>query len=386
MKKKICIMTATRAEYGLLKPLIKKLQYNDNFDTRIVVTGAHLCSEFGFTYKEIENDGFVIDEKIDILLSSDSPSAVTKTMGLALISFASYFERLNPDLLIILGDRYETLAVSVAAFNQRIPIAHLHGGEITEGALDDSIRHSITKLSYIHFTSTEVYRQRVIQLGENPKRVFNVGAIGIENIKNEKLLSREELFSTLKIDNFDKIAIVTYHPVTLEKNSSENQINNLLEAITSYKDIAFIITKANADSEGRRINKILENYIVDKSNLFLFDSLGVTKYLSGLKYCEFVIGNSSSGIIEAPSFKISTINIGNRQNGRIQANSIINCDNSRQSIQNSIDLVLSKKYKNSLNKVINPYGDGEVSSKIIKEIERILLFEEINIMKQFYDI
>lgn len=386
MKKTICILTATRAEYGLLKPIIKKLNYNENFDTRIVVTGAHLCPDFGLTYKEIENDGFVIDEKIDILLCSDYPSSITKTMGLALITFASYFERLKPDLLIVLGDRYETLAVSIAAFNQKIPIAHLHGGETTEGALDESIRHAITKLSYIHFTSTEEYRQRVIQLGENPKRVFNVGAIGIENIKNEKLLNKKELFSILKIDNFEKMALVTYHPVTLEKNTSENQINNLLEAISSYKDIAFIITKANADSEGRLINKIIENYIIDKSNLFLFDSLGSLKYLSGLKNCEFVIGNSSSGLIEAPSFNIPTINIGDRQKGRIQANSIINCDYLSQSIRNSIDLALSKKYKKTLNKVINPYGEGEVSSKIINVIERILLLEEINIKKQFYDI
>lgn len=386
MKKTICILTATRAEYGLLKPIINKLTKKVEFDTRIVVTGSHLSPEFGLTYREIEKNGFTIDEKIDILLSSDSPSSISKTMGLALINFASYFERLNPDLLIVLGDRYETLAVSIAAMNQKIPIAHLHGGETTEGALDESIRHAISKISYIHFTSTEEYRNRVIQLGEDPNRVFNVGAIGIENIKNEKLLSKEELLKTLNIDNFSMYAMVTYHPVTLEKNTSEIQIINLLNVLSSYKDIAFIISKANADSEGRVINRIIENYIKDKPNLFLFDSLGLKKYLSGLKYCEFVIGNSSSGILEAPSFKIPTINIGDRQKGRIQANSVINCDNSIENIKNSIELALSVKFRENLDQVINPYGDGDVSRKVVKEIENILLYDEITLKKKFYDI
>lgn len=385
MNKIISILTATRAEYGLLKRIIAKLKTICEFDVRIVVTGAHLSPEFGLTFKEIENDGFVIDEKIEILLSSDTPASVTKSMGLAMISFADYFSKLNPDLLIVLGDRYETMAVALSAMNQRIPIAHIHGGEITEGAIDDAIRHAITKLSYIHFTSTEEYRKRVIQLGEHPSRVFNVGAIGIENILYEKLLTCEELEESLGINLSIPYAVVTFHPVTLENNSSEQQIRALLEVCKEYKDFNFIITKANADAEGRVINQMIDFYATENSNIKAFTSLGMIRYLSALKYASMVLGNSSSGLLEAPSFGIPTINIGNRQKGRQQASSVINCEPTKKSIKEAIDEASSDLFILKAKGTINPYGTGNTSEKIVEVIKNLLLVEQIELQKKFYD-
>ena len=322
---RICVVTATRAEYGLLRPVIKGMMNNPDFEVSLVVTGMHLSPEFGLTYREIENDGIPISKKIDILLSADSPSAISKSMGLALISFGEYFSENNFDMVLLLGDRYETLAVACAAVNARIPIAHMHGGEITEGAVDDAFRHAITKMSYLHFTSTEAYRKRVIQMGENPDRVFNVGSTGIENIENVDLLSRDELSQELGMNLSKDYAVVTFHPVTLENYTAEEQINELLEAIDEFSDMSFIITKANADQNGRIINSILEKYAEDHINARVYDSLGMRRYLSALKYASMVIGNSSSGIIEAPSFRIPTVNIGDRQKGRVRADSVIDC-------------------------------------------------------------
>jgi len=385
MKKIISILTATRAEYGLLKPIIAKLNTVDEFDVRIVATGAHLSPEFGLTYQEIEKDGFLIDEKIEILLSSDTPSSISKSMGLAMISFADYFEKLKPDLLVVLGDRYETLAVVTTAMNQRIPVAHLYGGETTEGAIDESIRHAITKMSYLHFTSTDEYRKRVIQLGEDPDRVFNVGAIGIENILNEKLLSKKELENELNISLSKPYAVVTYHPVTLENNSSEKQIESLLEVCKEYKDLEFIFTKANADAEGRIINQYVDRYARENENIFAFTSLGMRNYLSALKYCKVVIGNSSSGIVEAPSFGIPTVNIGDRQKGRIQASSVINCEPNKESIRKALDLALSNEFIEKAKKTVNPYGDGDTSSKVVEVIKEHMINDKINLKKKFYD-
>lgn len=386
MKKKIIsVFTATRAEYGLLKPIITKLTKVQEFDVRIVVSGAHLSPDFGYTYKEIEEDGFKIDKKIDILLSSDDTSAISKSMGLALISFSDYFSTLEPDLLLVLGDRYESLAVSIAAMNEKIPIAHLHGGEKTQGAVDDVIRHAITKLSYIHFTSTREYKNRVIQLGEHPDRVYEVGAIGIENILNEKLLSREELEKSLGVKLGEQYAVATYHPVTLEKNTSESQVRDLLDVCIKRKDICFIFTKANADEDGRKINKILEEYS-KYENIKVYSSLGMKRYLSALKYAKFVIGNSSSGILEAPSFKIATINIGDRQKGRLRASSVIDVENDKKSIEDAINLALSKDFEQRLKTTVNPYGDGNTSSKIIDILKKYMLEGKIDLKKEFYDV
>lgn len=384
--KKISVVTATRAEFGLLKPIIKELMKNKEFDVRIVVTGAHLSQEFGLTYREIEAAGLVIDQKIECLLSADSKAAITKTMGLAMMGFADYFASLEPDLLLVLGDRYEMLAVCIAAMNQQIPIAHLYGGETTEGAIDEAIRHAITKLSYLHFTSTESYRNRVIQLGEHPERVFCVGAVGIENVLNEALLSKEELEKSLEWSLDKPYAVITFHPVTLEKNSAKEQMEQLLEACESNKKMKYLFTKANADADGRVINQMIDEYVMHHDNVKVYTTLGVARYLSALKYCAFVMGNSSSGIVEAPSFLVPTINIGDRQKGRIQSQSIINCDITKESLLQAMELAMSSTFLETVKQVTNPYGDGKTSDKIADIIAIFLSNNSIQLKKQFYDL
>lgn len=380
--KRICILTATRAEYGLLKRVIQKLQKEECFDVRVVVTGAHLSPEFGLTYKEIEEDGINIDDKIEMLLSSDSPVAISKSMGLAMIGFADYFERSNPDMLVVLGDRYEILAVCCAAMNQNIPIAHLCGGETTVGAVDEAIRHAITKMSYLHFTSTEVYRKRVIQLGENPERVSNVGSLGVENVLNEKLFNKLELEESLLWKLEKHYAVVTFHPVTLEKSTSEMQISELLKAVELNPQYQYLFTKANADCDGRIINQLVDEFAKDHDNCRVYHSLGMKRYLSAVKYASFVIGNSSSGIIEVPSFKIPTINIGDRQKGRIQAASILNCETNIEDIDRCIKSVEKMNFENTA----NPYEKAGTSKKIIESIKSALLKDSIRIKKIFYDL
>lgn len=382
MSKTIAVLTATRAEYGLLQPIIRKLCDDDEFDARLVVTGAHLSPEFGLTYKEIIADGIVIDRKIEILLSSDSPVGISKSMGLAIISFAEYFEETSPDALMVLGDRYETLAVCCAAMNQQIPIIHLHGGETTEGAVDEAIRHSITKMSYLHFTATEEYRKRVIQLGEDPSRVFNVGAMGVENALNMPLLSKEELEQSIDFELDRKYAVVTFHPVTLDGNSAEQQFRAVLNALSKQQELKCIFTKANADADGRIINRMIDEYVADNDRAVAFDSLGNLKYLSAVKYASLVVGNSSSGIIEVPSFRIPTVNIGDRQKGRLRAASVIDCEPEEKAISDAIHKALAGSYE----KIQNPYGDGHTSDKIIAVMKDIICGDKINLKKKFYDI
>lgn len=384
--KKIAILTATRAEYGLLFPIIKKLKSMSEIEVAVVVTGAHLSPEFGMTVNEIEQDGVTVDKKIEMLLSSDTPSAISKSMGLAMIGFAEYFSECKLDALLVLGDRYETLAVCFAAFNAHIPIIHLYGGEATEGLVDESIRNVITKLSYLHFTSTESYRHRVIQMGEYPDRVFNVGAIGVENAMHTELLSQAELEAELGCVLGEKYSVLTFHPVTLEDNTAAEQTEELLEAIKNFPDITFLCTKANADMNGRIINESLQSYADRHNHLYLFDSLGMKKYLSALRHAKFVIGNSSSGLIEVPSFKIPTINIGDRQKGRIQSLSIINCPPVSEKIEASIKKALSESFRKTLENIVNPYGDGNTSDRIIEITSNFLLKNKLQLQKKFYDI
>ncbi len=387
MKKiKIIILTATRAEYGLLKPLMLGMLGDSYYDTRIAVTGMHLSPEFGMTVKEIEADKIPIDKRIEIVLSSDTPVALSKCMGLAMISFSEYFEESKPDALIVLGDRYETLAVCCAAMNARIPIFHLYGGEATEGLIDEAIRHSITKMSYLHFTSTEVYRKRVIQMGEEPERVFNVGAMGVENALNTELLSTEELGESIGFSLGDAYAVGTFHPVTLEDKTSESQIQELLSALDSYSEIKYLFTKANADTDGRIINKTLEEYAKSHDNFCLVDSLGMKRYLSALKHALFVIGNSSSGLVEVPAFHIPTINIGDRQRGRIAGETVINCESYQHNIENAIAKALSPAFRKKILNAKNPYGDGNTSRKIMDTIKTFFVKNKIDIKKKFYDI
>jgi len=383
--KKICIVTATRAEYGLLKPLIRKLYLVPEFDVRVAVTGTHLSPEFGLTYQEIEGDNIRIDKKVEILLSADTPSAISKTMGMAMIGFADYFAENSFDALILLGDRYELLAVASAAMNEQIPIIHLHGGETTEGAVDEAVRHAITKMSYLHMTSTEKYRQRVIQLGEAPDRVFCVGGLGVENVIHTPLLEKHELEKSINFSLDRPYALVTFHPVTLEKNSTEIQIRGLLEALDAFAEWNFVITKANADKEGRIINRLLKEYESGHSNVKVYDSLGVVRYLSVMKYSCMVIGNSSSGLLEAPSFHIPTINIGDRQRGRIRADSVINCSPDREAIITAMKKAVLMTEKGELAHMVNPYGDGNASEKIIQIIKERIGGGPVDLKKKFYD-
>ena len=382
---RICIATGTRAEYGLLKPLIEKINADTDFMLQLLVTGAHLSPEFGLTYKQIETDGFTIDAKVEMLLSSDTPEGITKSMGLGMIGYADAFKQLNPDLLVMLGDRYEMLAVASTALIYRIPIAHIHGGELTEGAYDDAIRHAITKMSVLHFTSTEAYRKRVIQLGEQPGKVFNVGAIGLDNFKSLALLSRAELETALNITFKKYNYLVGFHPETLSSQSVEEQFNELLQAIESQEESLFIFTKANADTNGRIINQMMEAYVnAHPEKSVLFDSLGSPRYLSIMKQVTAVVGNSSSGILEAPSAPTATINIGDRQKGRIQAESIINCKADKEDITTAFKNVKKNDFRKDIIAVVNPYGNGTASSQMMKIIKSIS--PDWLKQKTFYDI
>lgn len=384
--KRIVIMTATRAEYGLLKPLITKFLDDPYYDTRIAVTGMHLSPEFGMTVREIESDNIPIDKRAEIVLSSDTPAALSKSMGLALISFSEYFEECRPDALLVLGDRYETLAVCSAAMNARIPIFHLHGGETTEGAIDEAIRHSITKMSYLHFTSTEAYRKRVIQMGESPDRVFHVGAIGVENALNTQYMPVAELEDSIGFSLGERYAVGTFHPVTLEAAAAGKQTEELLAALDQHREVRYLFTGANADTEGRRINRMLQEYAQCHENFCLIDSLGMRRYLSALKNSLFVIGNSSSGLVEAPSFKIPTIDIGDRQRGRIAGETVIHCKPERQAIGEAIHKAMDASFREEVRGAENPYGDGHTSEKILEIMKDFFVNNRINIKKKFFDI
>lgn len=384
--KKVCVITGTRAEYGLLKPVVGRIYKSDELELQLVVTGMHLSTEFGLTYKEIENDGYPITNKIEMLLSSDTPVGVTKSMGVALIGFADCFDANKPDIAVILGDRYEMLVAATAAMVAGIPIAHIHGGELTEGAMDEAIRHSITKMSCIHFTTTEEYRRRVIQLGEMPDTVYNVGALGVENVKTVFLLNKEELEKELGFQFTAPTIMVTYHPVTLEKLESEKQFKMLLDAIDVHKDISVIFTKANADMDGRIINKMIDDYVSsNEKRCRAYTSLGQLKYLSTLQFCVAVVGNSSSGIIEVPSFKIPTVNIGDRQRGRIHAESVIDCGYDTKQIESALKKALSSDFRCKAANVKNPY-EGENTSYDIVRIISEALCHGIDIKKKFYDL
>lgn len=385
--KRIGIMTGTRAEYGLLKPLMQEINKDNDLELYLIVSGMHLSPEFGMTYKEIEEDGFEINAKVEMLLSSDSPAGISKSIGLGVIGFADEFQRADLDMLILLGDRYEALSAAISAMVMRIPIAHLHGGELTEGAIDEGIRHSITKMSYLHFTSTEQYRNRVIQLGENPERVFYVGALGVENIKKINLMTKEELEKSIHFEIDENTVVVTYHPVTLENNTVEEQFLNLLKVLDRNPKIRMIFTKANADTNGRIVNELIDKYAAQNSErACAFMSLGQKRYLSALKYCRIVIGNSSSGIIEAPSFGKPIINIGDRQKGRICADSVINCGYTQQEIQQAMETALTKEFENKASNCRNPYEKENTAANIISVIKDYLLNDKIKLKKGFYDI
>lgn len=386
LSKKIAVFTGTRAEYGLLSCLMTRIQETEGLELQLIVSGMHLSPEFGLTYQHIEKDGYKIDKKIEMLMSSDTSVGIVKSMGIGMISYAEVLEDLQPDLLVILGDRYEALSMATACLIHKVPIVHLHGGEITEGAFDESIRHAITKLSSLHFASTEEYRNRIIQLGEHPDRVFNVGGLGIENIKKLDLLSKESFEDSIEFKLGKKNALITYHPVTLEKGGALNEFKDLLEVLDELEDTHLIFTMPNSDTNGRAIIKMIEEYVQKNSDkACCFTSLGQLRYLSALQYMDIVVGNSSSGVIEVPSFNIATLDIGDRQKGRVKGASVIECSTQKDAIKLAINKALSKEFKVSINNERNPYDAGLDASKII--VETLLKIDPTSLIrKPFYDL
>ena len=383
-KRSVCVVTGSRAEYGLLYWLMKEIQIAKDLELQIIATGMHISPEFGNTYRQIEQDGFKIDKKVEMLLSSDSEVGITKSMGLGLIGFADAIDNLKPDLIIVLGDRFEIFSAVSAAMIAKTPVAHLHGGEATEGSIDEPIRHSITKMSHLHFTSVEEYRNRVIQLGEQPNRVFNVGGLGIDNINKLELLSRVDLEKAINFNLGEKNILVTFHPVTLEASTSKNQFQELLNSISELKDTKIIFTKANSDTDGRIINSMVDDYTAKHINTIAFASMGQLNYLSALQFVDAVVGNSSSGLLETPSFKIGTIDIGDRQKGRIKADSVISCLPDKKNIDNALKKIYSRHFQEIVKNVKNPYGKGG-ASKIILDIIKDFNLDNI-IKKTFYDL
>jgi GDP/UDP-N,N'-diacetylbacillosamine 2-epimerase (hydrolysing) len=383
MTRKICVITGTRAEYGLLRWVMQGIKEDPELTLQVIVTGMHLSPEFGLTYRAIEQDGFYIDRKVEMLTSSDTPVGIAKSMGLGLIGFADALNELHPDLIVVLGDRFEIFSAVAAALVARIPVAHLHGGEATEGLIDEAIRHSITKMSHLHFVAAEEYRQRVIQLGEQPERVFLVGGLGIDNIKRLQLLDRAELETSLDFKLGEKSLLITFHPVTLETTTASGQMEELLAALAELKDTQLIFTLPNADTDGRALIKMVEQFVSQHPNARAYTSLGQLRYLSCISYVDGVVGNSSSGLAEVPSFKKGTINIGDRQRGRVQAASVINCEPTRQSITAALEKLCDTNFQAGLSQVRNPYGEGGASEKITAVIKSFALEDVLK--KRFYD-
>lgn len=384
--KKIAVVTATRAEYGLLSPVIKALRKyeNDALKVDLLVTGTHLSEKYGWTIEEIKKDGIRIDYSIPISVESGSELDISRNQSDALCKFTEHFAKERYEGVLLLGDRYETLAIAIAAGNTRTPVFHLCGGDTTQGALDEWIRHSITKIGYLHFVTNDDSYRRVIQLGEDPSRVFNFGSTSIDNILNAATLSKSEALGSVGLSDC-KYAVCTYHPVTMETGNLDDYMYNFLQAIQQFQNLQFIMTKSNADQGGYRINEVLDDAAESVPNLHVFTSLGVKRYLSLMKYAEFVLGNSSSGIIEAPAFGIPTVNIGDRQKGRLQSESIINCGPFSADIIAAIKKALNEDHKNKSRNVISPYGDGQAGDRIAEKIYQVVMNGKIELKKKFYD-
>jgi GDP/UDP-N,N'-diacetylbacillosamine 2-epimerase (hydrolysing) len=369
MSRRICVFTGSRAEYGLLKPLLDEIKRDQFLDLKLLVTGAHLSREFGLTYESIEDDGFTCDEKVEMILSSDTPVAICKSMGLGMIGISEALMRIKPDLLVILGDRFEIMIAAATALVCRVPVAHIQGGELTLGAIDDQFRHAITKMSLLHFVATDEYRDRVVQLGEDPSRVFNYGALNVDAMKKIEPLSRKQIEKKLKISLDPKSLLVTFHPVTLENNTAGEQFSQLIEAIHSFDRLQVIFTKTNADTGGRIINDLIDKYVKENpQKAVAFTSLGQLLYISAIFHIDAVAGNSSSGVIETGTFKLPTVNIGDREKGRILPDNVIDCDQSVESIRIAIETALSKEFKDSLRDMVNPYEMDNTAKNITTKL------------------
>jgi GDP/UDP-N,N'-diacetylbacillosamine 2-epimerase (hydrolysing) len=384
MKRKICVVTGSRADYGLLRWVMQEIKDNPRLSLQVIATGMHLSDSFGLTYKEIENDGFKIDFKVKSLSSIDSPVGIAESMSAGLSGCANAFSNLQPDIILVLGDRFEIFSAVAAALVARIPVAHLHGGEITRGSFDEAFRHSITKMSHLHFVASEEYKNRVIQLGEDPNKVFLVGGLGIDNIKKLTLLSKAELEAALELELKERSLLVTFHPVTLEAQAAEQQMNELLNALSGLENTTLIFTMPNADPGGQILMKMLNEFVAIRKDARVFTSLGQLRYLSCIAHVDGVVGNSSSGIAEVPAFRKGTINIGDRQLGRLQAKSVINCLPNQQAIRDAIGRLFSLDFQRSLAETINPYGEGGASAKIVKILQGASL--EGIVKKTFYDL
>lgn len=382
--RKICVITGTRAEYGLLRWVMQGIKDDPELTLQIIATGMHLSPEFGLTYQAIEQDNFRIDRKVEMLTSSDTAVGIAKSMGLGMIGFADALNVLQPDLIVVLGDRFEIFSAVSAALVARIPVAHLHGGETTEGAFDEALRHSITKMSHLHFVAAEAYRQRVIQLGEQPNRVFLVGGLGTDNIKRLQLLDRAALEASLDFKLGPKNLLITFHPVTLENLTAVTQMEELLAALAELNETKLIFTLPNADTEGRTLIKMVEQFVMQHPSAQVYPSLGQLRYLSCVAQVDGVVGNSSSGLTEVPSFRKGTINIGARQKGRLQAASIINCEPNRASITTALDRLYSKEFQVKLSEVVNPYGEGGSSERIVSTLKDYAISEIVK--KVFHDL
>ena len=380
----ICVVSGTRADYGLLQWVMHGIRRDPALKLQVIATGMHLSPEFGLTYREIEADGFAIDRKLEILTSSDSAAGVTKSVGLGTIAFADAFAELKPGIVLLLGDRFEIFAAATAAMIANLPIAHLHGGEVSEGAFDDAIRHAITKMAHLHFVAAEPYRRRVVQMGESPERVFLCGGLGVDSIRKTPLLNRADLEAAMDFKLGMKNLLVTFHPVTLEPGAAPAQMAELLKALDSLKETHLILTMPNADTGGRELIRMIEQFVATRPHARAFTSLGQLRYLSCMAHVDGVIGNSSSGLAEAPSFKKGTVNIGDRQRGRLKAASVIDCEPNCASIVAAIDTLYSSPFQASLENVGSPYGDGGASGKIIDVLKH---FDIDNITKKsFYNL
>lgn len=383
--RRVCVFTATRAEYGILRELIRAIDSATDLELQLLVSGTHLSPEFGMTVEELESDRFVPSERVEMLLSSDTPAGVCKSMGLAIAGYGEAFARLQPDILVVLGDRYEAFCAAAAAHVCRLPIAHIHGGESTEGATDEAFRHSITKMAHLHFPCCEEYRSRIIQLGESPESVLNVGALTVESIRKTRLLHREELQEDLRFQLGDPLFLVTYHPVTLEQDTADKQFSELLQALDSYSSGSFILTKANADASGRIVNAMIDEYAeLHPDHVLAVSSLGSRRYLSAMALSAAVIGNSSSGIVEAPIMRVPTVNIGDRQKGRVRAPSIIDCSPTQASIVHAIAKAISPRFRRSFVDMPNPFEQEGTVSRIVAALAEMDLRGRLK--KTFWDL
>lgn len=368
--RRICVVTGSRAEYGLLRWVMRGVAEAPDMDLQVIATGMHLSPEFGHTYREIEGDGFAIDRRVEMLLSSDSPVGVGKSVGLGVVGFADALHDLAPDCMLVLGDRFEILAAVTAALMARIPVAHIHGGEVTEGAIDDSIRHAVTKMSHLHFVAADEYGRRVVQLGESPDRVHVVGSLGVESAKRLPVLEKDALARELDVAFDRPLLVVTFHPVTVDENGGIAQMSELLAALGELDHMRFVFTMPNADTGGRAIRQLVEAFVASNAHAHAFTSLGQLRYLSCVRHADAVVGNSSSGIIEAPAFGVGTVNIGDRQAGRLRANSVVDCPPERAAIRKAIERVTSSDFRKVLDNIENPYGEGNASERIIEALGR----------------